>query len=60
VFSTVKFEANIEAVSLWQSKQLQMKVSTRPGPWVGWGIGSHVSEQFEEAMELLEVELMAF
>lgn len=30
--STVKFEANIEAVILRQSVQLQMKLPTRPGP----------------------------
>jgi hypothetical protein len=35
----------MEAVSLWQSKQLQMKVSTRPGPWVGWEFGSGVREE---------------
>ena len=32
---TMKLEANIDAVILWQSVQLQMKVSTRPGGSVG-------------------------
>jgi hypothetical protein len=32
----MKLEANIEAVILWQSAQLQTKEPTRPGPWVGW------------------------
>ena len=32
---TTKFDANIEAVILWQSVQLQMKLSTRPGASVG-------------------------
>ena len=31
-------EAWIEAVSLWQSEQLQMNEPTKPGPWVGWGL----------------------
>jgi len=35
----------MEAVSLWQSKQLQMKVSTRPGPWVGWIFGGRVRKE---------------
>jgi len=33
--STVKLEANMLAVILWQSEQLQMNVVTRPGPWTG-------------------------
>lgn len=32
----MKLEANIEAVILRQSAQLQRKVPTRPGPSVGW------------------------
>lgn len=36
----VKFVAAVEAVSLWQSVQLQMKISTRPGPTMGWLSGS--------------------
>lgn len=35
VSSTVKFDANIDAVILRQSVQLQIKVLSRPGPWVG-------------------------
>jgi hypothetical protein len=31
----VKLEANIETVSLWQSEQLQTKLSVKPGPCVG-------------------------
>lgn len=31
----MKLEANIEAVILWQSAQLQTKEPTRPGPEVG-------------------------
>lgn len=31
----MKLEANAEAVILWQSVQLQIKESPRPGPWVG-------------------------
>ena len=34
----MKFEANIEAVILWQSVQLQTNVSTRPGFWRGWEV----------------------
>ncbi len=34
----VKFVANMEAVSLWQSAQLQMKLPMKAGPWVGWGM----------------------
>lgn len=33
--SMVKFDANIEAVTLRQSVQLQMNVLTKPGFWVG-------------------------
>jgi hypothetical protein len=33
----MKLEANMEAVILWQSEQLQTKESTKPGPSVGWG-----------------------
>ena len=33
-----KLEANMEAVILRQSEQLQMKVLRRAGLWVGWGI----------------------
>lgn len=32
----VKFDENIDAVSLRQSVQLQTKVLTRPGPSVGY------------------------
>jgi hypothetical protein len=34
VSATVKLDANMDAAIL-QSAQLQMKVSTRTGPWVG-------------------------
>ena len=34
---TMKLDAKLEAVILRQSVQLQMKVSTRSGPDVGWG-----------------------
>lgn len=33
---TVKLDANIDAVILWQSEQLHTNVLTRPGPSVGW------------------------
>ncbi len=36
--STEKFVANMEAVSLWQSAQLQMKLPRRPGGWRGCGV----------------------
>lgn len=35
VSSTMKLDANMDAVILRQSVQLQTKVFTRPGPWVG-------------------------
>ena len=38
----MKLEANMDAVILRQSVQLQIKVSTRPGPWVGWELGDEV------------------
>ena len=40
--ATVKLEANMDAVILWQSVQLQTKELTRPGPWVGWELGGCV------------------
>lgn len=36
MLATVKLDANIDAVILRQSEQLQTKVWTNPGPWVGW------------------------
>ena len=42
VSSTVKLEANMDAVILWQSEQLQINVSSRPGPLVGWRVGDGV------------------
>lgn len=45
----VKFVANMEAVSLWQSAQLQMKLPMKAGPWVGWWVGVRV-EGVEEGM----------
>lgn len=41
--ATVKLEANMEAVILWQSEQLQTKLLMRPGAWVGWWDGGGVS-----------------
>lgn len=40
--STVKLDANMEAVTLRQSAQLHTKVLMRPGPWVGCGGVRHV------------------
>lgn len=37
VLATVKLDANMDAVILRQSEQLQTKVLIRPGPWVGFG-----------------------
>jgi hypothetical protein len=42
----------MDAVILRQSVQLQIKVSTRPGPWVGWGFGGGI--RVEEIDELEE------
>lgn len=35
----------MDAVILRQSVQLQTKVSTRPGPWVGWWVLEPISER---------------
>lgn len=37
VSAMMKLDANMDAVILWQSEQLQTKLSTRPGPSVGYG-----------------------
>lgn len=39
----MKLEANMEAVTLRQSKQLQTKVLTRPGASVGCILNGHIS-----------------
>src|SRR6202035_283911 len=53
VSATVKLVANMDAVILWQSAQLQMKQPTRPGPWVGWGVGDGIrTEQIDEQTQM--------
>ena len=39
LLSMAKLDANMEAVSLRQSVQLQTKVLIRPGPSTGWWVG---------------------
>lgn len=48
---TVKLEANMEAVILRQSVQLQMNVVTKPGPWRGCGVLEMVIDGFEKVKE---------
>ena len=52
--STMKFDANIEAVIFRQSKQLQTKVSTKPGLVVG--ISSWTAPQKQVAVARLSLE----
>jgi hypothetical protein len=51
VAAMVKLEANIEAVILWQSVQLQTKVLSRPGPLVGRDLKAVLEQRREIIVE---------